>query len=320
MINEQIPINSIKNSVILENDLSKIKCSLCKGVLCEPICSSKSYFCRKCFFSSKTPKNNFKTLTKEIKTELNRYKYTCPNFDYEENSDLKEYTYDDLMTHMITCDNNKISCPYCGDETLIKKLGISYKDKLIKTLIENKILQKELDYQKSLVIEMEKKVKEEKENKNIIQHINKEKNDIKINPIKIVPVKFERKQTKSKTNIKPMKLPPIKPNVKRNDKKRSIINNFYADKITNKIEKPKTVMDNSKNVNIFNKCPHFYGNYLPKFACCGKFYGCYLCHNEHENHMYIFSNKVLCLYCRNVYAGKECTKCKGNQIFLRKIR
>ena len=84
-------------------------------------------------------------------------------------------------------------------------------------------------------------------------------------------------------------------------------------------ERPKEIIpDNSNNNTMFDKCPHFYGNYMPKFACCNKFYGCYLCHNENEDHIYQFSNKVSCLFCKNVYAGKTCTKCKAKQLFQRK--
>ena len=83
-------------------------------------------------------------------------------------------------------------------------------------------------------------------------------------------------------------------------------------------KKGESDKNSKQNTTLFDKCPHFYGNYMPKFACCNKFYGCYLCHNENEEHIYQFSNKVACLFCKTVYAGKTCPKCKANQLFQRK--
>ena len=126
------------------------------------------------------------------------------------------------------------------------------------------------------------------------KNLSKVKNEIRI----ATPLFKNRKFIKRKTEIK---LPIFK-------------------KTPNFRKKPKILLEknNRGNTKLFDKCKHFYGNYIPKFSCCGKFYACYMCHDENENHPYQFSNKVICLFCKNVYAGKTCTKCKVDQLFQRK--
>ena len=311
---EKIPFSSIKNPPTSENDQKKLKCALCDGILYEPIFSlnKRLNHCKECFLSQNVNINKnisndndnhlYKPSSKEIKTNLNVYKYTCPNFDFEE----KEYTYDELINHLIICENNKIICPSCNNETFLKNIEKNEREKLIKNLIKNKILERELEYQKSIIIEMEK----EKKEKIIIKMRNNSSNKIRLKQIR----PFSKI-----TQIKKGILPPIRRKSKIFTKKEEPTPKLNFNKKLNIKEKPKeTIIDNSNNTTLFDKCPHFYGNYMPKFACCNKFYGCYLCHNENEDHIYQFSNKVACLFCKNVYAGKTCTKCKANQIFKRK--
>ena len=336
---EKIPFSSIKNPPTSENDQKKLKCALCDGILYEPIFSlnKRLNYCKECFLSQNVNINKnisinnnnhlYKPSSKEIKTNLNVYKYTCPNFDFEE----KEYTYDELINHLIICENNKIICPSCNNETFLKNIEKNEREKLIKNLIKNKILERELEDQKSIIIEMEKEKKEtniinEKEKKIFKDNIQKNKKEKKekiiikmrnnsSNKIRLKQIRPFSKITQIKKGI----LPPIRRKSKIFTKKEEPTPKLNFNKKLNIKEKPKeTIIDNSNNTTLFDKCPHFYGNYMPKFACCNKFYGCYLCHNENENHIYQFSNKVACLFCKNVYAGKTCTKCKANQIFKRK--
>ena len=342
----KIPFSSIKNNNLTETN-KKIKCTLCDGILYEPIFSKKDKlnYCKTCFYnhnniniedSSINYRNLYTPSSKEIKINLNKYKYNCPNFDFEE----KEYTYDELIDHLIICDNNKITCPSCGGETFLKNIENNEKQKLMIILIRNKILERELEYQKLRIIQMEnekneiekKNEKNQKKEVEIQKKEKKEKNEKKEKKEKII-VKIKNNMSKnlilSKSSrpiskqlplLKKGELPPIRrknrmPTKNKEPPKLNFNNNLKFK------ERPKEIIpDNSNNNTMFDKCPHFYGNYMPKFACCGKFYGCYLCHNENENHNYVFSNKVACLFCKNVYAGKTCPKCKANQLFQRKIK
>ena len=338
---ETIPFSSIKNPPSTENEKQLIKCGLCDGILYEPIFSKKNRlnYCKKCFLNKNNIErenlsfnysNLYQPCTKQIKNNLNSFKYNCPNFDFEE----KEYTYDELINHLIICENNKIICPSCGGETFLKNIENNEKANLIKNLIKNKILERELEYQKSIIVEMEKEKKQtneilkekskiQKENILINKNEKKEKKEkiiitIKNNSSSKLLVKPKRPFSKI-TKIKKGELPPIRRRSKINTIKEEPKPKLNFNRKLNIKEKPKEkIIDNSKNTTLFDKCPHFYGNYMPKFACCNKFYGCYLCHNENEDHLYQFSNKVACLFCKNVYAGKTCTKCKANQIFKRK--
>ena len=336
---EKISFNSIKNPPSSEDEKNKIKCSLCDGILYEPVLSKKNRlnYCKKCFFENNNiDKNNlsvnysklYQPSSKQTKKNLNLYKFCCPNFDFEE----KEYTYDELINHLIICENNKVFCPSCGEQTFLKNIEKNERQKLTKYLIRNKILERELEYQKSIIIEMEKEktetnkiIKEKPKviHKTSVENKKKEKKEkiiitIKNNFSNKILTKPVRPFSKI-TQIKKGELPPIRRKLKVNTKKEDNLPKLNFNKRLNIKEKPKeTIIDNSKNNTLFDKCPHFYGNYMPKFACCNKFYGCYLCHNENEDHAYQFSNKVACLFCKNVYAGKTCPKCKANQIFKRK--
>ena len=73
--------------------------------------------------------NLYNPAVKESKKKLNMYNYVCPNFDFEENQKEKEYTYDELINHLIVCQNNRISCPECGEETFLKSLEIQARKK-----------------------------------------------------------------------------------------------------------------------------------------------------------------------------------------------
>ena len=55
-----------------------------------------------------------------------------------------------------------ITCPECGDDTVLKSLEINNQNYLKKLLIRNKILERELEYQKSIIVEMEKEKKGKK--------------------------------------------------------------------------------------------------------------------------------------------------------------
>ena len=201
----KIPFSSIKNPSLSENDKQLIKCSLCDGILYEPIFSPKNRlnYCKTCFLEKNQISNNnnniYQQCSKQIRKNLNLYKYSCPNFDFEE----KDYTYDELINHLIICENNKISCPSCGGETFIKNLEKNEKEKLMKNLIKNKILERELEYQKSIIVEMEKE-KEKTNPVNKIKEKQKQKNIPKIKKEKII-VTMKNNNSSKKILPKPIR-------------------------------------------------------------------------------------------------------------------
>jgi hypothetical protein len=339
----KIPLISLKDPPSTDPSLKSIKCPLCEGILYDPVyCTKKRMnYCKQCYITQKgkilslTYDNLYNPSVKEAKKNLNLYKYVCPNFDFEENKKEKIYTYDELINHLIICQNNKVSCPECGSDTFLNSLETRSKKDMETILLRNKILERELEYQKSRIIQMEEEKKETKEiaekkvevkkpaPKPIVKEKEKPKQKIQIVEKKPPPIKSAKPNSKKFMKFKKGDLPPIKRKSKVLEKKEIIP--ASPPKIDfrkkNNFPKPKPkqpFMDNSRNTTLFDKCPHFFGNYMPKFACCNKFYGCYLCHNENEDHMYQFSNKVSCLFCKTVYAGKTCPKCRANQLFQRK--
>ena len=337
----KIPFISLKDPPSLELSSKAIKCSLCEGIIYEPVYSPKTKltYCKSCFQSQKIFKNdnsplNFTNLynpaVKESKKKLNMYNYVCPNFDFEENQKENEYTYDELINHLIVCQNNRISCPECGEETFLKSLEINHRQDLENILIKNKILERELEYQKSRILQMEEEkketkelaIKKEEEKKQPPPPVKeKEKEKIIVKSVNKPPIKMKKKSSQNLIKVPKGPLPPIRIKNKLYSKREASPPPKLNFEKKNNFKKPKpkeTFPDNSKNNTLFDKCPHFYGNYMPKFACCNKFYGCYLCHNITETHVYQFSNKVACLFCKTVYAGKTCPKCKAIQKFQRK--
>ena len=349
---EKIPISCLKNTSLNEDELKDIQCNECKGVLYDPVISLKNNlnYCKKClfnlnnidienYFNESTINNIYKPVPKTTKANLNKYKYICPNYDFNEKSE-KEYSYDDLINHLMECENNKIKCPYCNNEQFLKNFKSKEIEKLTKTIMDNVILERELESQILVIKQMEIEKQKIIENKSKISKIEIQKSSTNLKKknkkMRTAHSRINQKITIKAKNVSVSnnillklnktknELPPVKKsnNLLLNSKKSE--NKLAAIKKPNPIpqEKPKEiipmVLDNSKNMRLFDKCPHFYGNYMPKFACCGKFYGCYLCHNEKESHPYQFSNKVACLFCKKVYSGKTCPKCKANQLFQRK--
>ncbi len=92
------------------------------------------------------------------------------------------------------------------------------------------------------------------------------------------------------------------------DEKRRLINELCKLKM----------IKNTNEGGLIDKCIHFKANYKPIFQCCNQVYPCYICHDERETHTYIFSEKVLCLVCGNIYEGMQCNKCFTKQLYIKK--
>ena len=284
----KIPFISLKDPPSDENILKSIKCPLCEGILYDPVYSPKTRlnYCKTCYLSQNNNKNgknfslNYNNLynpaVKEGKKNLNLYKYICPNFDFEENQKEKQYTYDELINHLIICQNNKISCPQCGSDTILNSLEEKSKKEMETILIRNKILERELEYQKSRIIQMEE---EKKETKEIAEKQEKkeEKEEKKVEEKKPDPPKPKvekqkiqiviKKPPRKSAEIKPKnimkfkkgELPPIKRKSRVYEKKDISPPKVNLEKKNNfKKPKPKEpFLDNSKNTTLFDKMSTF---------------------------------------------------------------
>ena len=103
------------------------------------------------------------------------------------------------------------------------------------------------------------------------------------------------------------------------EKNRIQIKELYNEKrrLLNELCKLKKIK-NTNEGGLIDKCIHFKANYKPIFQCCNQVYPCYICHDERETHTYIFSEKVLCLVCGNIYEGMQCNKCFTKQLYIKK--
>ena len=57
---EKIPLISLKSPPLTESSLKSIKCSLCQGILYDPVYSNKtkSNYCKSCYLLQKSEKKN----------------------------------------------------------------------------------------------------------------------------------------------------------------------------------------------------------------------------------------------------------------------
>ena len=99
--------------------------------------------------------------------------------------------------------------------------------------------------------------------------------------------------------------------------------NILKAEYENKTAIPIVINNNNKNhysqLELIDKCLHFKGNYMPIFTCCDKSFPCYICHQEVTNHAMEISNKVICLYCKEIYSGNQCTSCGTYQLYKKKF-
>jgi len=63
---------------------------------------------------------------------------------------------------------------------------------------------------------------------------------------------------------------------------------------------------------ILEECELASFKWVPIFSCCNKVYGCYLCHNENENHENKEVKEKYCVKCStiNEIDRNICKKCK----------
>ena len=160
---EKIPISCLSN---LDNEnkklLDSISCKICGGIFFEPIFLKidKIIVCRKCFFNKHKINQNILSKEKsdilfekiDIKNidNLFKFKYFCP-LCKSNNSNNKIYDYNALINHLNYCDNQLLFKDLCLCTNIIKIYlkDIKLQRNDFKLLEENKILEKELEKEKS---------------------------------------------------------------------------------------------------------------------------------------------------------------------------
>ena len=186
----KIPISCISD-INNENKkfIDSIQCRICGGIFFEPILLKidKYIVCKNCFFNKykinnidKIEKDKINMLIEKIAIKkidaLFKFKYFCP-LCKSNNSITKEYSYEDLISHLMTCENQMIFKDLCRCTNIIKiylkDINMDIND--YKIMLDNKILEKEIEMEK-LTINYKKFQNylnsEEKEN-NFIQKIQK---------------------------------------------------------------------------------------------------------------------------------------------------
>lgn len=109
-------------------------------------------------------------------------------------------------------------------------------------------------------------------------------------------------------------------NIELNKKLKKVNQDFLINKQSSESNCSNRILSISNNqLELFDKCPHFKGNYIPIFKCCEKSFPCYICHQEATNHLMELSDKVICLYCKEIYSGNCCESCGAFQLYKKKV-
>jgi len=302
------------------NDKEKndIKCIYCNGVFYDPVLSiqDNQIYCKEYFYQKYKSlcDNNrnleidslYKNIQKETFKNLNNFKFCCPLcLKNNININKDEYNYSSLIRHLTDCENKLLYqtlCPnyYCGNNISIYLKDIDKKELVHDILLNNSMLEKEIEYQKSTIndIEFQKylKTKIKKENE-----INSLKNTV-LNKKR----KNENSENKNRKNNSEQKTPNSKNknNEKRSNKK--VEKNYDKDE---QLSKKKEVVNNNKNNKLVSICPHLSGNYKKIFSCCNKGYGCVKCHLDNETHQITYNGEEQCLLCKIFFIGEKCPFC-----------
>ena len=160
--------------------IDSIQCPICRGVFFEPIFLKleKSIVCKNCFFNKykinnidKIDKDKINMLFEKINSKnidaLFKFKYFCP-LCKSNNSINKEYSYDELIYHLMTCGNQIIFRDLCRCINIItiylKDINMDIND--YKIMLENIVLQKEIEMEKLTI-----------NNKNFQKYLNSEEKE-----------------------------------------------------------------------------------------------------------------------------------------------
>ena len=304
-------------------EINNITCLYCNGVFYDPVLSipDNQIFCKDCFYRkykyicdnnrNLDIDNLYKKVEKEALKHLNNFKFYCP-LCLKHNLQIYnkvEYNYYSLIRHLTDCENNIIYqevCPNynCSNNLSIYLKDIDKKELLSGILLNNNMLEKEIQNQKSTINDIEyQKFLESKTKKE--NEINSSKNNL-LNKKR----KHESSESKNKKNNSEQKITNGKnKNSERKSIKKVEKNNDRDEQSTKKKE-----IANNNNNKTFSICPHLTGNYKKIFSCCNKGYGCVKCHLNNETHQIIYSQEEQCLICKIIFIGDKCPFCLVNKI------
>ena len=270
-IEKCIPLstNYILNLDFFESIKEVVTCSICIGVLIDPITCNKceTSYCMKCLniwknqckgslaCPMKCHNNKFNAPSRVLKNILEKLEFRC-KFGCLDKDKKDNFNYSAILNHLYNeCELLTVNCNLCSSKVKYKDIKKSDFYKFVSKLQEENLELKSKNT--GLILS--------------ISDLNKEIEGLKI--------EIE------------------------NNKKNNFLKNFES---------------NFSN-DVIDKCSHFKGNYIPIFDCCKKSYSCYLCHNEAVNHPIQISNKVICLYCKEIYTGNQCSGCGVFQLYKKKI-
>lgn len=282
-----------------------VTCSICLGILIDPLSCNKceTSYCTKCLTNwkyniniknnllcpMKCSQNKFNCPNRVLKNLLEKLEFSCKYGCNNTQKKNKVFNYDEIIKHLNNdCENIKINCTLCNS----KVKYIEFKNS--KYYLEVEKLKIDLKNQKD-------------KNCILTQTVESLTNDInKLKEENIKKDKLIQKQNKERrgSSVQDKKSP-----------------NEISSKNTSNLSKKKTdkVSIHNNQYDLFDKCPHFKGNYIPIFNCCGKSYPCYICHQEANTHNMDISNKVICLYCKEIYSGNQCESCGAYQLYKKKF-
>ncbi len=294
----------IKNSDFYNTISEIVKCSICHNILYLPkTCSScENHFCKNCISDwvkvnksdtacpFKCSKNEFKTSLRIVTSLLDKLQFKCcilnSNSISKENSNEEGlYSYSEYIKHLYhDCVKYEINCICNRKITLSEYCKSSLYSESLNLKDKYKLLKSQYKELKILYDE--------------VNDLLDKKND-------------EISRLKKEVNSLSNNINSNNSNLSSYQNNKTIINNKSTCKSVQDI-------NFAEYYNLYDKCKHFKGNYLPIFSCCDKSYPCYLCHQEENSHTIILSNKVICMNCKEIYTGNQCPCCNEFQLYKKK--
>lgn len=294
--------NNIVNNSFYESVKDLVVCNICHGVLIDPLnCNvCEVAFCSNCLNTWKlTQKSDslcpmkcnsskFVQSSRVLRNLIDKLEFKC-----KYNCSMKSYKYNEIINHLNNdCEKLMVECGLC--KNTVKYLD--YKNSLFyQEFVKNTEKIKDLKNEVSVILNRNSSLIDE--NKRLKKEINYLKDSYELIP---------------------------KYNSNSNSFKHNSISGNNTDLIDNNVI--SNYNNNSNNnythfgqMELIDKCLHFKGNYNPIFTCCDRSFPCYICHQEATNHPMELSNKVICLYCKEIYSGNSCSNCGAFQSFKKKL-
>lgn len=258
----------IANPEFLENLKDIVICSICTGVLINPVQCNKceNSYCKKCieewskvqnYCPMKCKEQTFKEASRITKNILSKIHFICPLGCF------KKMDYQELLNHAEMCKKENLSTIYT-----LEKLRIDYDNlkkkydemKIYYNLLKIKKINDETRYEQNLT-----------QSNNKIQELENIIKTLQLENINLRDIILQYGENFEKSNYE---------NLKPKESKENIIIPMSQIKI------------------IITECEHYHSPFIPICEECFKAFPCENCHNSHESHNLQNVNKnVLCDKC-----------------------